>query len=155
MKIVNKELLKPSIFGMFDGLTSLLGVLIPLLSYEHLLVFRTCLGLAVSSAISMGLGEYLSSDKTIPKKSRVNNSLYMGVFTGIGCLAPVIPFAFIGGSTALAISLVLYILLTCVVASMKSSDVGWKASLIQTFAISLVAVLSVVALTVVLPVPAG
>lgn len=155
MKLMNREVLKPSIFGMFDGLTSLLGVLIPLLKTNPLLVFVTCIGLAVSSAISMGLGEFLSSDKTIPKKNRVNNSLYMGLFTAIGCLAPVLPYAFTSGVLALVLSLVIYLGLTVVVAFMKSSDLGWRSAVVQTFAISFIAIACVVLLTLVLPVPAG
>lgn len=155
MKLINldRESLKSSIFGMFDGLTSLLGVLIPLLSFTHLLVFTTCIGLAVSSAISMGLGEYLSYDKSIPKKTRVNTSFYMGLFTAIGCFLPVVPFLFTGGLTALLLFILIYFLMTLVVSFMKSKDLGWKNALIQTFAVSLIAVVLVVCATLLLPAP--
>ena len=155
LKLPGKELLKPSIFGMFDGLTSLLGVFIPLLRYEHLLVFITCLGLAVSSAISMGLGEFLSSNKDILTKTRTTSSLYMGLFTGIGCFLPVIPFLFIGGTLAVCLSITIYLLLTLTVAFMKSGELGWKKSLIQTFLVSAIAVGLVIAATVLLPTPPG
>jgi VIT1/CCC1 family predicted Fe2+/Mn2+ transporter len=155
MKIIEKSLLKPSIFGMFDGLTSLLGVLIPLLGYVHLLVFTTCLGLTVSSAISMGLGEYLSSDKEIPKNQRIKNSTYMGIFTGLGCFLPVIPFLFTGGMLALGLSIGIYFLCTLIVAYMKSEDIGWKSALIQTFLTSGIAIVLVILTTLAIPVPAG
>jgi VIT1/CCC1 family predicted Fe2+/Mn2+ transporter len=155
MKLIEKELLKPSIFGMFDGLTTLLGVLIPLLSYEHLLVFFTSVGLSVSSAISMGLGDFLSSDKDSPKKLRIESALYMGIFTGLGCILPVIPFAFVGGTVALVISIMIYLSLTLLVAYLKSADMGWKDSLVQTFAVSLIAVALVIAVTLLLPIPAA
>lgn len=155
MKLMDKEVMKPSIFGMFDGLTSLLGVLIPLLNSNPVLIFRTCIGLTVSSAISMGLGEFISSDKTIPKNNRVHNSIYMAVFTAIGCIAPVLPYLFTRGLSALVISALIYLVLTVIVAYMKSSDLGWKSAISQTFSISFLAVLSVVLLTLVLPVPAG
>ena len=155
MKLLDKDVLKPSIFGMFDGLTSLLGVLLPLLRYVHILVFTTCFGLAISSAISMGLGEYLSSDKDIPRYIRIRTSIYMGIFTGIGCLLPVVPFLFIGGTVALVISMAIYIFLTLVVAYMKSKDLGWKAALVQTFTVSLVAVAMVILATFGLPTPPG
>lgn len=155
ISLIDKELMKPSIFGMFDGLTTLLGVFIPLLSYEHLLVFFTCIGLAVSSAISMGLGDFLSSDKDISKKLRVKSATYMGIFTGLGCFLPVIPFAFTGGFLALGISMAIYFILTLVVAYLKSADMGWKDSLTQTFAVSAIAVALVVLVTVLLPVPAA
>lgn len=153
MKILDREVLKPSIFGMFDGLTSLLGVLIPLLTFTHLLVFTTCIGLAVSSAISMGLGEYLSSDKSIPKGKRLHSATYMGIFTAIGCFVPVIPFAFVGGAFALWLATGIYIGMTLVVAFMKKEDLGWKQALIQTFAVSIVAVALVVCATLALPAP--
>lgn len=150
-RLIDKELMKPSIFGMFDGLTSLLGVLIPLLASAHMLLFVTCLGLSVSSAISMGLGEYLSSDKTLPKKKRLRSSIYMGIFTGIGCFLPVVPYFFVGGTLALTLFILIYLLLTLVVAAMKSRDLGWKDALIQTFLVSVVAVVVVVAATIGLP----
>jgi VIT1/CCC1 family predicted Fe2+/Mn2+ transporter len=150
---IDKDLLKPSIFGMFDGLTSLLGVLIPLLAFSHVLVFVTCIGLAVSSAISMGLGEYLSSDKSIPKRTRLRSATYMGIFTAIGCFAPVIPFAFIGGTVALWSAVGIYIGMTFVVAYMKKEDLGWKTALVQTFAVSIVAVALVICATLALPAP--
>lgn len=149
--LIDKELMKPSIFGMFDGLTSLLGVLIPLLASTHMLLFVTCLGLSVSSAISMGLGEYLSSDKTLSKRSRMRSSIYMGIFTGIGCFLPVIPYIFIGGTIALVLFILIYVLLTLVVAAMKSKDLGWRNALVQTFLVSLAAVVVVVAATIGLP----
>jgi VIT1/CCC1 family predicted Fe2+/Mn2+ transporter len=155
MKLLDKSLLKPSIFGMFDGLTSLLGVLIPLLGYVHLLIFTTCLGLAVSSAISMGLGEFLSSDKELPKTQRVKNSTYMGIFTGIGCFLPVIPFLFTGGMLALGLSIAIYFLCTLIVVYMKSEDIGWKAALVQTFLVSGIAITLVILTTLAIPVPAG
>lgn len=147
--------LKASIFGMFDGLTSLLGVLIPLLAFSHLLIFSTCMGLAVSSAISMGLGEYLSSDKDLPRIGRIRSSLYMGVFTGIGCGLPAIPFAFFSGAVALILAGILYLLATLIVAWMKVSDMGWRSALITTFMVSFVAVGLVFGATLLLPVPVG
>lgn len=149
-KLIDKDSLEPSIFGMFDGLTSLLGVLIPLIGYAHILVFTTCFGLAVSSAISMGLGEYLSSSD---KEKRTKKSVYMGIFTGIGCFLPALPFLFTGGLLAMGISLAIYILLTFVVAFMKSGELGWKSALVQTFLVSGIAVVLVVIATVLLPVP--
>jgi VIT1/CCC1 family predicted Fe2+/Mn2+ transporter len=154
-KLITREVMKPSIFGMFDGLTSLLGVLIPLLKYTHLLVFTTCVGLAVSSAISMGLGEYLSYDKDISTKTRIHTSIYMGIFTAIGCFLPVVPFLFVGGVIALVSSIIIYLLLTLVVAFMKSGDLGWRSALVQTLSISLVAVALVICATLLLPAPSA
>lgn len=155
MKLIDKELLKPSIFGMFDGLTTLLGILIPLLSYAHLIVFFTSIDLAVSSAISMGLGDYVSSDKTLKRSTRIKSAAYMALFTGLGCFLPVIPFAFVGGTTALVISILIYLVLTLSVAYLKSADMGWKASLQQTFMISTIAVIVVIGVTLLMPVPAA
>lgn len=154
MKINNlfdKEILKPSIFGLYDGLTSLLGIIIPLIYHPHILVFIICLGLTISSSVSMGLGEYLSSDRSILKSIRIRNSLYMGIFTGLGCFLPVIPYIFVGGTIALLLSATIYLLLTLTVAAMKSKDLGWKDSLIQTFLVSFVAIVVVVLATIYLP----
>jgi VIT1/CCC1 family predicted Fe2+/Mn2+ transporter len=151
ISILDRELLRPSIFGMFDGLTSLLGVVIPLLRHDHILIFITCFGLAVSSAISMGLGEYLSSDKDTSRGLRIKSSLYMAVFTGVGCFLPVVPYAFTSGSLAIAISIGIYLVLTLGVAGMKSKELGWKDSLAQTFLVSLAAIAIVVVATLGLP----
>jgi VIT1/CCC1 family predicted Fe2+/Mn2+ transporter len=154
-KLLDKNILKPSVFGMFDGLTSLLGVVIPLLNHQHILVFITCFGLAVSSAISMGLGEYLSSDRELPTWIRSKRSLYMGIFTGVGCFLPVIPYAFTGGALAMSLSISIYLLLTLSVSWMKSAELGWKTSLIQTFLVSFIAIVVVVVATLGLPSTGG
>jgi hypothetical protein len=67
----------------------------------------------------------------------------------------VIPFAFVGGTVALVISIMIYLSLTLLVAYLKSADMGWKDSLVQTFAVSLIAVALVIAVTLLLPIPAA
>lgn len=144
MKFLDKETLKPSIFGSFDGLTSLLGVFIPLLSSPNV-IFSTCLCLGVSSAVSMGLGEYLSI-------GRVKDSLYMGVFTGLGCVVPAVPFLFFAKNIALLGSIGLYFLSILGISWMKSLDIGWRRAVTSTFLVSLIAFLLVLITTLIIPI---
>lgn len=151
--------IKSSIFGTFDGLTSLLGVVISLLAYtrgaDDSLIFTACMGLAVSSAISMGLGEYISSDKDAPLGERASSALLMGFFTGLGCILPAIPFALLQGSEALVASGLVYAVATLGVALLKVPDMGWWRALATTYIVSAIAMGLVIGVSLFLPVPPG
>ena len=57
---VKPSLLKPAVLGGFDGTASLLGVVIYLLATHPSLIFPAAASGAVSSAISMAGGAFLS-----------------------------------------------------------------------------------------------
>jgi hypothetical protein len=89
------KLAAPAIFGSFDGMSSLIGVVIYLLLSHPSVIFPAALSGAVTSAVSMGGGEYLcDSDNGLAA------SLVMALATFAGALAPAIPFAFSQGAAA-------------------------------------------------------
>ena len=86
------RLLKPAILGGFDGTASLLGVVIYLLLTHPALIFPTAASGALSSAISMGGGEFLSDSG-----SGLGASGVMAAATFAGAVLPALPFAFGAG----------------------------------------------------------
>ena len=86
--VMNREDLAQAVFGAFDGQTSALGVIVPLLSAYHLhTILAAVVGLAVASAVGMGAGEYLSDDTKSAHRAAV-----MAGATALGTLAPALPF---------------------------------------------------------------
>lgn len=76
-------------FGLSDGMTSLLGVILYLTGHPKL-IFPVALSGAISSAFSMAGGQWLSSPED-GKKAAIT----MGVATGTGAMLPAVPFAFL------------------------------------------------------------
>jgi hypothetical protein len=83
---------RPAILGAFDGTASLLGVVVYLLVTHPALIFPAALSGAISSAVSMGGGEWLSDSDSGPAASAV-----MAAATFAGAVLPAIPFAVAGG----------------------------------------------------------
>jgi|SRR5665213_1759668 len=92
-----------AIFGAFDGLTSGLGVLIALLLQHQgqIHLFNIVLGLAVSSGLSMGYGEWLADGEGVERRAFV-----IGGATGLGTFIPALPFILLHGFFAYAFSLI-------------------------------------------------
>lgn len=79
-----------SIFGGFDGLVSVLGVIIGLAATSRGKIIDAAIGLAVASAISMAAGEYLGDDA-----SNIKKAVAMGISTLAGTIIPILPFVFL------------------------------------------------------------
>jgi VIT1/CCC1 family predicted Fe2+/Mn2+ transporter len=91
------RLTRPAVFGAFDGCASLIGVVVYLAATHPALIFPAAVSGALTSAVSMGGGEFLSdSDLGLAA------SLVMALATFTGALAPAIPFAFGHGTAAIA-----------------------------------------------------
>lgn len=84
-------------FGGFDGCASLIGVVIYLAVSHPSLIFPAAFAGALSSAVSMGGGEFLSDSDSGWAASGV-----MALATFAGALAPAIPFAFGHGPASIA-----------------------------------------------------
>lgn len=95
----NRGLVRPAIFGSFDGTASLLGVVIFLLFTHPALIFPTAVSGAASSAVSMAGGEWLSDSD-----NGFGASLVMGIATFAGGILPAVPFAFGSGPAAVLAS---------------------------------------------------
>lgn len=113
---LNARLARPAIFGGYDGASSLLGVVVFLLLTHPALIFPAALSGAISSAISMGGGEWLSDSD-----SGFGASSVMAGATFTGALLPGIPFAFGHGMLSIAFSAVLVVMVAVVVAFLRTA----------------------------------
>ena len=111
---MKQRLLKPAIFGLSDGMMSLLGVVLYLLGHQDL-IFPAAVSGAISSALSMAGGEWLSESD-----SGLGASCVMGAATGLGGMLPALPFAFTSGRTALGFMVVICLGIGALVALMRT-----------------------------------
>jgi hypothetical protein len=124
---VKASLARPAVFGSFDGTSSLLGVLVYLLVTHPKLIFPTALCGAISSAVSMGGGEWLSDSS-----NGFGASMVMGGATFAGAVLPAAPFAFGGGWLAITASAVIIVAIHVAVAFLRPNRSRWLA-LTETF----------------------
>ena len=136
---MKSRLLKPAILGGFDGTASLLGVIIFLLLTRPSLIFPTAASGAISSAISMGGGEFLSDSDSGLAASGV-----MAAATFLGAVLPAVPFAFGDGPPQVACSLLIIIAIGAVVSWMRPNR-GRGLALAETFGLLILVAVVVVA----------
>jgi hypothetical protein len=142
---VKPSLLKPAILGGFDGTASLLGVVIYLLLTHPGLIFPTAASGAVSSAISMGGGEFLSdSDNGLPASG------VMAAATFAGAVLPAVPFAFGAGPFEIAACSMIIIGIGVAVSAMRPNR-GRSLALAETFGLLALVAGVVVACGLLLP----
>ncbi len=89
---MTREELREAIFGSFDGLTSVLGVITGALAAgaatgAHIL--GPAIGLAVAATLGMAAGRYLEDPVG---QRRLHLAVVMGVFTMLGSSLPAVPF---------------------------------------------------------------
>jgi hypothetical protein len=108
-------LVSPAIFGAFDGCASLIGVVIYLLASHPALVFPAAVSGALTAAVSMGGGEFLSDSD-----NGLTASAVMAAATFTGALAPAIPFAFSHGPAAVAECAVICAAIVITVAALRT-----------------------------------
>lgn len=111
---MKSHLLKPAIFGLSDGMMSLLGVVLYLLGHQSL-IFPAAVSGAISSALSMAGGEWLSESD-----SGFGSSCVMGAATGLGGVLPALPFAVSSGRLALGCMVVICLGIGALVALMRT-----------------------------------
>lgn len=130
-------LARPAVLGGFDGAASLLGVVIYLLLTHPVLIFPTAMSGAVSSAVSMGGGEWLSDSD-----NGLGASAVMAGATFTGALLPAVPFAVAAGPLAVAESAVICLGIAVIVAALRPNR-GLGMAMTETLGI-LAAVAAVV-----------
>jgi hypothetical protein len=133
------------VFGSFDGTASLLGVVIYLLLSHPALIFPTAASGAISSAISMGGGEFLSDSD-----NGLGASGVMAAATFAGAVLPAVPFAFGTGPAEVAASAMAIIGIGAVVSWMRPNR-GRGLALAETFGLLLLVAGVVVACGLLLP----
>ena len=144
---VKASLTRPAIFGAFDGTASLLGVIVYLLINHPALIFPAAASGAISSAISMGGGEFLSDSD-----NGLGASGVMALATFLGAVLPAVPFAFGTGPAEIAVSSAVIIGIGVVVSLMRENR-GRGLSLAETF--GLLALVAVVVVLCGLLLPGG
>ena len=145
MPVLKPSLSRPAVFGAFDGTASLLGVVIYLLLTHPALIFPTAASGALSSAISMGGGEFLSDSDSGLAASGV-----MALATFCGAVLPAVPFAFGAGPAEIAVSSLIIIGIGVIVSLMRENR-GSGLSLAETFGLLLLVAGVVVACGLFLP----
>jgi VIT1/CCC1 family predicted Fe2+/Mn2+ transporter len=111
--MVNAAIARSAVFGLADGMMSLLGVVLYLLGHQSL-IFPAALSGGISSALSMAGGEWLSDSD-----SSINTSCAMGAATGAGAIIPAIPYAVAKGPIAVATSVTICVLIGLAVALLR------------------------------------
>lgn len=120
-----------AIFGSFDGLTSVLGIIVALLGSPLHVLLAGAAGLAASSAVGMGAGQYLGdADRS------VRRALAMALSTIIGTIIPVVPFLFLPRVAAVVVASVLVIVFGVLVAKKRGGD---RRSYLETFGVLMLA----------------
>ena len=146
---MKSSLARPAIFGSFDGASSLLGVVVYLLLSHPSLIFPAALSGAISSAVSMGGGEWLSDSD-----NGFGASAVMALATFTGALLPAVPFASGTGPLATAMCAVTCVAIGVVVAFLRPNR-GRVLALAETFGILLACLAAVLICGLFLPGGAG
>jgi len=140
-----RSLARPAVFGAFDGAASLIGVVIYLAASHPSLIFPAAVSGALTSAVSMGGGEFLSDSEL-----GLAASVVMAAATFAGALAPAIPFAFGHGPAAVSGCAVICAAVIAVVAALRPNR-GRGLALAETAGLFAAAVLVAVACARLLP----
>jgi hypothetical protein len=125
------------VFGSFDGLTCVLGVIAGcyISGNIHTLVFSV-IGLALAEGVAMAGGSYLSEVVAV---YRLRHAAIIGVASAIGILVPALPFFFAPQRVAVLLSLFLTCALAVIIAQVRVRTLGALEAYTQTFAIVLFA----------------
>ena len=130
--MVERLSLKHAVFGMFDGLTVVMGVILGLFSRHPALILPTALTVGAAEAIGMGAGEWLSANKT-----GLRGPLTIALSTLLGTVLPAIPFALLSASSAATLSAVSFLLAVLAITTARADDRGWVRSGVETVGIML------------------
>jgi VIT1/CCC1 family predicted Fe2+/Mn2+ transporter len=121
-----------TIFGVFDGMTSVVGVIAALAAHAPALV-AGAIGLAIASALGMGAGEYLSDGD-----GSLSAAVAIALATLVGTITPVIPFILFYGVLAISLSATLLVILGIIIAHLRPENT-WPKAYAQTFGLLLAA----------------
>ena len=103
------------IFGLFDGVTSALGMVLALAATGNVRgLVVAAVALAVGAAVSMGAGEWLSDTS-----SSLHRAAVMASATLAGSVAPALPFLIFAGVPAFVVCAALTVLTVVVIAEAR------------------------------------
>lgn len=142
--LVDSADLSEAIFGSYDGLISVIGVIVGLLSSSRHTILAGAIGLAVASAVSMGAGEYLGDEGRNYRRAGI-----MAAATLIGTLVPIIPFLLFAKTTAIVGAAILALILAGWISWVRSKSEPTLRSWIETYSILAISITITFAVTVV------
>lgn len=128
---MRRELGRPAVMGLADGLMSMLGVVLYLTGHPRL-IFPAALSGGISSALSMAGSEWLSDSD-----NGFGASCIMGAATGMGAIFPAVPYALTTGAPAIAASVVICVAIGVLVAFLRPNR-GRDLALTETFGVLIV-----------------
>ena len=128
---MNKK--EEAIFGVFDGVSSSLGVILAMAINGSGALVVAAVALAIGASVSMGLGEWLSDNSESFMRAFV-----MGSATFIGAISPAIPFIFLEREIVTYILCGIIVTAICIIIA-KIRPGGWPKSLVTTFGTTFVA----------------
>lgn len=128
MTSTERSLTATATFGLFDGVTSALGVVAGLVAAgaaAHTILVAAA-GLAVAAAVGMAFGDYLAG-------SSVRSAAVMGAASLIGSLAPALPVAALPGLTGQVVAGLLIGAVGGCIAAARVPDLGRVRANVVTF----------------------
>jgi VIT1/CCC1 family predicted Fe2+/Mn2+ transporter len=137
--------IRPAVFGSFDGLVSVLGVLFTLGGHQQL-VFWIALGLGAAECVGMTAGEWLSDSR-----NGFGAAAVIGGATMAGSVAPAVPYLLLSGRPAVLASVAVLVLVGLAITALRAAERGWKRAVLETYGILAVAIGAVVAIQLLTP----
>ena len=129
-----------AIFGSFDGLTCVLGLIAAgYLTGNGRVIVLSALALAIGEMVAMFGGEYLS--ETRQRVGALRSAGIIGLAAGLGAFLPAVPFLFAPKPVALACTLALVAALAVLIAQARVGAHGVMRAYGQTFGLLVAAAL--------------
>lgn len=126
-----KTLLSPAVFGVFDGSTSSVGVLLTSLHMTGHAILIVCFGLAVAGGVGMMAGSWLSEDRS----GGLVQAAAIGTATLIGTMLPALPYAWSSGNSALVGSSVILFLIGALITVVRSRTASVLRAAAETYGV--------------------
>jgi len=130
---VTRDDISQAIFGSFDGVVSVIGVMVALLARPTPILVEAAVGLAAASAVGMAAGEYLGDATRNLRRAAV-----MGIATVVGTMCPVVPFMLLAKDTAIVVTVVLVAAMSLAIARARA-QVTSRRAYVETFGVLLLA----------------
>lgn len=119
-----RALLAASIFGLCDGMMSILGVVFSLRAQSSLVPRAAAVG-GVGAGLSMAVGQYLAQDND----NGVAASAALGLATAVGSVLPALPYLGLRGAGAIWSTGGICLVLACVVAVLRADGAVGRGAL--------------------------
>jgi VIT1/CCC1 family predicted Fe2+/Mn2+ transporter len=126
---VTRDDVSQAIFGSFDGVVSVIGVMVALLARPTPIIVEAAVGLAAASAVGMAAGEYLGDVTRNLRRAAV-----MGGATVVGTMCPVLPFMVLGKNAAIVVAVALVVAISLGIAHARAQVTSGRAY-VETFGV--------------------